>query len=385
MRKIKVLEMIDRPSLGGGQVALLSLAAHLDRERFEVFVGAKDGGPLADEARNLGLRFLPLPFKKKYRPFVVPGIRRILEKNEIDILHTHGGIAGWFGRRAALKSKTRVIVHTLHGIHYLHYRNKALGYLCILLERRLSRRSDAVIFVSEADLKKGERHGLAPEAKRILIRNGIDVAGFRETEILEKKKKELKWMLKLDPPIVGTVARLHRQKGVIDLVQAAAEIHRSSPQAKIVVVGGGPLEQALRKKAHQLGLERFFIMLEERADARELLSLFDIFVLPSLWEGLPLVLLEAAALGKPIVATNIDGVREVIREGETGLLVEPGNAGALAEAVLRLLRDRNFAAGLAERAKASIPSRFQLSRMVEETEQLYMRLFERRKSINPSN
>lgn len=192
-------------------------------------------------------------------------------------------------------------------------------------------------------------------------------------------------MLKLDPPIVGTVARLHRQKGVIDLVQAAAEIHRSSPQAKIVVVGGGPLEQALRKKAHQLGLERFFIMLGERADARELLSLFDIFVLPSLWEGLPLVLLEAAALGKPIVATNIDGVREVIREGETGLLVEPGNAGALAEAVLRLLRDRNFAAGLAERAKASIPSRFQLSRMVEETEQLYMRLFERRKSINPSN
>jgi glycosyltransferase involved in cell wall biosynthesis len=375
MRKIKVLEMIDRSSLGGGQAALLALAAHLDKERFEILISARDGGPLADEARRLGLRFLPVPFKKTFSLSMTRRIRRVLEENEIDILHTHGGIAGLLGRRASGKSKTPVVVHTLHGIHYLHYRNKALRSLSIRLERHLSRRTDAVIFVSEADLKEGERHKLAPGMKRILIKNGIDVSRFQETEIFEKAKKELKWRLKLSPPIVGTIARLHRQKGIVGLIRAAGQIHRGSPEAKIVVVGGGPLERTLRIEAQKLGLEGFFIMLGERTDARELLSLFDIFALPSLWEGLPLVLLEAAAMGKPIVATDIDGVREVIRNGETGLLVPPANPERLAEAILRLLQDRNLARRLGENAKATIPPSFTLSKMIDETEQLYLRLF----------
>jgi len=179
----------------------------------------------------------------------------------------------------------------------------------------------------------------------------------------------------LDPPIVGTVARLHRQKGIIDLMRAAGHIHRGSPEAKIVVVGGGPMERTLRIEAQKLGLQRFFVILGERREARELLSLFDVFVLPSLWEGLPLVLLEAAAMGKPIVATDIDGVREVIRDRETGLLVPPANPEKLAEAILRLLRDKDLAHKLGENAKATIPPSFTLAKMVGETEQLYLRLF----------
>ena len=375
MRRIRILEMIDRPSLGGGQAALLTLASHLDKERFEALISAGDDGPLADDARQLGLGFLPVPFKKTFSPSIASKIRRILVENEIDILHTHGGVAGLFGRRAARKSKTPVVIHTLHGIHYLHYRNKALRYLHILLERRLSRRTDAVIFVSEADLRAGEQHKLVPGAKRILIKNGIDPARFEETEVFEKTKKELKWKLKLNPPIVGTVARLHRQKGIIDLMRAAGHIHRGSPEAKIVVVGGGPLEETLRMEAQKLDLQRFFVILGERREARELLSLFDVFVLPSLWEGLPLVLLEAAAMGKPIVATDIDGVREVIQDGETGLLVPRANPEKLAEAILRLLRDKDLAHKLGENAKATIPPSFTLAKMVGETEQLYLRLF----------
>jgi glycosyltransferase involved in cell wall biosynthesis len=376
MRKIRVLEMIDRPSLGGGQAALLSLAAHLDKKRFEVLISAKDGGPLADEARNLGLRFVPVPLKKTFSLSLTRKIRRVLEENEVDILHTHGGIAGLFGRRAARKGKTPVVVHTLHGIHYLHYRNKALRYFSILLERRFSRLTDATIFVSEADLGQGKRYKLVPGEKMVLIRNGIDSSRFQETETSEKAKKELKWRLKLDPPIVGTVARLHRQKGIRDLMRAAGQIHRGSPEVKIVVVGGGPLERALRKEAQKLGLERFFVMLGERPDAHALCSLFDIFVLPSLWEGLPLALLEAAAMGKPIVATDIDGVREVIQDGQTGILVPPGNPEKLAQAVLRLLQNKDLAHKLGENARTTILGAFTLSRMIEETEQLYLRLYQ---------
>lgn len=366
--------MIDKPSLGGGQAALLSLASHLDRERFEVFVGANERGPLADEACNLGLGYLPLPFGKKPGLSAVRKISRALRDSGIEILHTHGGVAGLFGRLAAGRKHRPVVVHTLHGIHYLHYRNKLLRFLYVRLERYLSRRTDAVIFVSEADFQAGRRYSLAPAAKSVLIKNGIDLSRFRETESLEKATKELRWKLKLEPPIVGTVARLHRQKGIIFLLRAAAEIHRSAPQAKIVVVGGGPQEQSLRKNAQELGLDRFFIMLGERTDARELLSLFDVFVLPSLWEGLPLVVLEAAAWGKPMVATDIDGVREVLRNGETGLLVPPANPAKLAQAVLRLLENKNYASGLGERARTTIPPRFQLSAMVEQTQTLYLKL-----------
>lgn len=134
MRKIRVLEMIDKPSLGGGQAALLSLASHLDRERFEILVGAKDGGPLADQSRHLGLEFLPLPFKNKLGFSAVPKIKQALSDHGIDILHTHGGIAGLYGRLAAGKKRRPFVVHTLHGIHYLHYRNRLLRDLSVRLK-----------------------------------------------------------------------------------------------------------------------------------------------------------------------------------------------------------------------------------------------------------
>ena len=374
MRKIKVLEMIDKPFLGGGQVHLLSLARSLDQDRFEVFVSARGGGPLEDEVKRVGLRFLPIPLSKKMSRKNVGDIRLVLQQNEIDILHTHGGVAGFFGRRAATKAGTPVIVHTLHGIHYLHYRNPLLKFLYILQERHFSRRTDAVIFVSDADIEMGKKHRLVPEGKRRLIKNGVDIRSLIHSEELGQKKEDLRVKFELSPPVIGTVARLHRQKGILYLLRAAKEIHGRHPEATIVVVGGGPLEESLRRQAAKLELGRNFLMLGERTDAREILSLFDIFVLPSLWEGLPLVLIEAAALGKPMIATDIDGVREVIRNGENGILVPPRDPAKLAESVIRLIEDPSLATKLGVNAEKEIPHLFPLSRMVEKTQQLYLEL-----------
>jgi glycosyltransferase involved in cell wall biosynthesis len=147
------------------------------------------------------------------------------------------------------------------------------------------------------------------------------------------------------------VARLHRQKGLVYLIRAAGRIFNGAPAARIVVVGGGPLEKALQKEIARRGLEGRFHLLGERADSARILSLLDIFVLPSLWEGLPYVLLEAASFGKPIVATAIDGVTEVLQDGQTGLLVPPADSGSLASAVLRLLKDHQLAAELGRSAR----------------------------------
>jgi glycosyltransferase involved in cell wall biosynthesis len=377
MEKLRICQMIDRPSLGGGQTALLLLAENLDHQLFEVFVCSASKGPLVEEVQSRGLTHIPVSLSKAFRLRTVKSIAAALEKNRIQILHTHGGIAGFYGRWAARRIRTPVIVHTLHGIHYLHYRNPLLKRLYVLQERIFLRFTDGLILVSQADLSQAKKHKFCPENKMFVIPNGVDLKLDRNAQDIQKKR--LAWGWEREQPVIGTVARLHRQKGVFYLVKAAKKVLSAFPSAKIVVVGEGPLGQKLRKKTGKIGLEGRLLFLGERKDAAELISLFDVFVLPSLWEGLPFVLVEAAALGKPIIATAVDGVTEIIEDGKTGVLVSPKDPQALADAIIRLLQDKDGASRLAERAKAIIPARFPLRRMVAQTQNLYLELFARKK------
>jgi glycosyltransferase involved in cell wall biosynthesis len=373
MSRIRVLEMIDRPFLGGGQAIVLSLARGLDRDRFEPLVCARGGGPLEEEIRRAGIRFVSAPFEGKYSFGLTRTISGIIRGEKPDIVHTHGGIAGLYGRMAARRAGVGAIVHTIHGIHYLHYRNLALRAVYADLERHCSKFTDAVVFVSEADAAAGRRLRLARPPKIRLVRNGIDCAGL-QTEEFRRRAEALRASLPAGSPLIGTVARLHRQKGVIYFLRAAAEILARHPQGRVIVAGGGELEPELRREARAIGLDRRLVLLGERSDARELLACLDVFVLPSLWEGLPLVLIEAAALGKPIVATDIDGSREIITDGETGLLVPPADPTALTAAILRLLAAPALAAGLGARARLAIPPRFTRETMIGGYEEIYTAL-----------
>ncbi len=374
MKRLRVLEMIDKPSLGGGQAVLLALARNLDRGRFDVSVCAGGGGPLEEEVRALGLNYLQARFEKKPSSLSGRALVRLLAAGRFDILHTHGGIAGLFGRRAAKKAGIPVVVHTLHGIHYLHYRNPILRRLYISLERAMSAGTSAVVCVSEADLAAARRHRLAPADRLRLVRNGV--ASFGPDSEAERLRRigELRRHLTSQSSLIGTVARLHRQKGVEYFIRAAPAVLKKHPEATFVVVGGGPWEARIKAETARLGLGDRMILAGERTDALDWLSLFDVFVLPSLWEGLPLVLIEAAILGRPIVATDIDGSREIIRDGETGLLVPPADPKALAGAVLRLLDDPSLARRLGEASRKDIPPVYSLERMIAETERLYLDL-----------
>ncbi len=370
MEKIRVMEMIDRPGLGGGQTALLLLAESLDRDAFDVFVCSGGEGPLSNETRKKGLVFVTAPLDKKLGIRSGKSIASLLEEWKIDVLHTHGGVAGLHGRTAARSAGTRAVVHTLHGIHYLHYRNPLLRRLYVQLERRYSRFTDRLILVCQSDLRQARRFRLAPEQKMRVVLNGTSVPPHPGTERLSRLRSELGWMP--GRPVVGTVARLHRQKGIIHLLRAGKRILQAVPESLIAIVGDGPQAEMLKRQADRLGLGQNCLFLGAREETHPLMALFDVFVLPSLWEGLPFVLVEAAALGKPIVATAVDGVPEVLEDGRTGLLVPPGDPGALAEAVIRLFRDRDEAGRLGENAKSLVPSRFPLRRMVEQTQNLYL-------------
>jgi glycosyltransferase involved in cell wall biosynthesis len=376
MERLRVGQMIDRASLGGGQTALALLAENLDPELFEVTVFSAGGGPLVEEVRGRGLTHVAVPLSKTLSVGTVGRVAAALKENRIQILHTHGGIAGFYGRWGARRSGTAVVVHTLHGIHYLHYRNPLLRRLHILQERILCRSTDALILVCQADLGLARKHSLCPVEKMFVIPNGLDLKPVGSAE----KRREMRLKLGWDPeqPVIGTVARLHRQKGVVYLIRAAEKVLASLPGARIVVVGEGPLGRKLRHLAERMSLGDRLVFLGERRDAVELISVFDVFVLPSLWEGLPFVLVEAAALEKPIVATAVDGITEIIEDGKTGRLVPPGNAGELADAIIRLLQNREGAFRLAERARALVPARFPLRRMVEQTQNLYLELYRRK-------
>ncbi len=376
MSRLRVLEMIDKPSLGGGQTAILLLAGGLDRDSFEVLVCSGKDGPLAAEVQKLGLPHVPAAFDRRHWRESIGELRRILRDESIDVLHTHGGVAGFFGRWAASQAKTPVVVHTLHGIHYLHYRNFLLKRLLIGLERDFSRLTDWVILVSDEDRRAAAAHRLALEEKLVVIKNGIDLRNLPSAEDARRRRQELG--LSEGLPVVGTVARLHRQKGVIYLVRAAARLRKEFPEIRVVCAGGGPLEAKVRGEVRRLGLEPSVLLLGETSQALATLAALDVFVLPSLWEGLPFVLIEAAALGKPIVATDVEGNREVLTPGETGLLVRPADPGALAAAISRLLKDTSLSGRLSEQAGRLIPPRFTLDRMIRETGELYVGVWKRK-------
>jgi len=375
MTGVRVLEMIDKPFLGGGQVTVLTLARGLDREIFEVIVASEEGGPLVDELEKMGIRHVPVKLGKYLGLSAARTIAELLRDNAVDILHTHGGIAGLYGRLAARKAGTPAVVHTVHGIHYLHYRNPAAKRAFIALERRLSRFTDAVVFVSAADMEKAVRLRLALPPKARIIRNGVTPIARERLRDPAAVRAELGAVGK---PLVVAVSRLHRQKGVEFLLRAVPLVRAEIPDVRVVVAGGGPLAKRLGTELKALRIVDNAALIGERKDALDILAAADLFVLPSLWEGLPYVLVEAAALGKPIVATDIDGVREVIRSGATGVLVPPRDPGALAASILLLLKDKAFADSLGAAARAEIPPKFSIERMMGETESLYLEVLSRK-------
>ncbi|MFW6123726.1 MAG: glycosyltransferase family 4 protein [Acidobacteriota bacterium] len=369
MRKIKVLEVIDKTFLGGGQKNLLSLIDYLDKDKFDVSVCSNPQGCLVDEVRRRGASHYPVPMPKRFQKKSIKEIETVLRKNKFDIIHTHGGVAGFYGRWAARKLVRLAVVHTLHGIHYLNYKNVFIKYVYVFLEKIFSRFTDAVIFVSRADKKKGRKFKLAPTEKMKLIENGIDFQWLESQSMNQNKEHKMR-----KGPVIGTVARLHRQKNIPLLIKAGAKMRERCSGLKILVVGDGPLQKKLKRLNKKLGTTDMIHFLGERKDIPSLISGMDVFVLPSLWEGLPYVLLEAASFKKPVVGTDVDGIREMIKNEKTGILVSPKNPKELAEAVLRLLKNREEAEKMGEDFYRSMREKYSLSSMVHKAEELYISL-----------
>lgn len=357
--------MIDDASVGGGQKHVLWLAENVNKRQFEVAVACEGEGYLVEELEKRKITHYPLRMSNIPDPAAFLRCRALMKEFKPDIVHTHGGTAGVTGRMVAGTYRGVKIVHTYHGIHYIHDERWLRRSLFRTLESALLHVTDRTICVAQQDVETGVREGIVDRAKTVVIRNGIDPSPFEG-----KRPRRLP-----KSPLIGTIGRLHPQKGHRFLLEVAAELAREHPSPRFLIIGEGELRGELERQAETLGVAGHVTFAGARTDVPAQLRDMDMFVLPSLWEGLPYVLLEAMAAGLPIVASGVDGVKEVLRDGVNALLVAPGDPSELRAGIERLLADSRLRNRLAENARKTVREQFSIGRMIKDTEDVYRSLF----------
>jgi glycosyltransferase involved in cell wall biosynthesis len=292
-------------------------------------------------------------------------LRRALALDRIDVLHMHLFGATLHGTLAAQPIEGLARVVSLHS-------DREDNLLQRLAYPMLFAASHAVVGVSDdASRKMLQRYSDLRE-KLVTIPNGIDTAAFDRPANRSRLLESL--ALPANACVIGTVGRLSREKAHDVLLQAFKDVRAVCPEAFLVIVGEGDLREPLVRQAADLGVDGSVRFLGARTDVPELLQVMDVFALSSLWEGLPLVLLEAMAAGVPVVSTRVGGIPEVIRHERDGLLVPPSDAGLLAAALVRVLTAPSFADGLQQSAAAIVKARYRIEDVASRHESVYARV-----------
>jgi glycosyltransferase involved in cell wall biosynthesis len=299
-------------------------------------------------------------------------IYRFIKRNNIDIVHTHSSKAGILGRCAARFARVNFIIHTVHGWSFNDYQPGFIRYIFIGLERLAAQFTHKLIVVSYYDKQKGLINRIGREDKYIIIRYGIDYTEFF------KKDQKIKEELGIDNAdlVVTMISCLKPQKSPQDFVKLAFLVNRVQPDIKFLLVGDGILRRRTQELIDSFNLEKCVILTGWRRDICRILSATDVFVLTSLWEGLPIVVLEAAASSIPAVATHTGGIAEAISDGKTGFLIPSRNLKLMSERLALLLKDESLRRQMGENAKNKLGPKFMLTNMVKDTQNLYDSLFE---------
>lgn len=345
--KVRVLTVITRLTIGGDTNVVLDIVEHLQRQPdFESHLAV---GPVPANEVDLThwayQRQLPTTVIPHLRNQIEPltnlralaELRALIKRGHYDIVHTHSSVAGVVGRLAAWSAGVPVLVHHVHGWGLRPDMSPRVQWLYLTLERLCARLTDRLIAVSRPTMEKGLAHGIGQPEQFALIYNGIQLEKFRQPV----DEKQLRVQLGLHPTakLVGMIGRLDQQKNPLDFIRAAARVVEAYPQVQFLIAGEGTLRPECERLIQELQLQEHFLLLGFRSDIEKIVPLLTVSAMSSLWEGLPVVFQEVMSAGKPIVATNVDGARDVVTDGETGYLVTPHQPQEMAERILQLLRN----------------------------------------------
>jgi glycosyltransferase involved in cell wall biosynthesis len=326
--------------------------------------------------QRAGFKVRPTLLRRELHPLydalALQQLVQVIRLTRPDIVHTHSSKAGFLGRLAARRCGVPAIVHTPNGLYFLGQANPTKRRFYLALERLAARWSDVVIATSASERDELLRWRVAPPDRIVLIENGVEAN--RLPADVDREAQRATYGIAPDTLLVGTLARATEQKNPLLFVRAAALLAARFPHVLFMWIGDGDLLDAARQEANVLGISERCRFLGHRDDGSSLLAMFDLFWLPSQYEGLPLALLEAMALSIPVIATDVVGNRDVVISEQSGLLVPPDNATALAEATTRLLTQPGYAAALGRGARARLLERFTVQQMVARTAHVYERV-----------
>ncbi|MGE5417630.1 MAG: glycosyltransferase family 4 protein [Acidobacteriota bacterium] len=372
MKPIKVLHVIGGGEIGGAERHVLMLLELLDQDHFQTELLCLCQGPFAELTRNQGIPTHEIVMKHKLDLNTVEPIRQLIRTNEYDLIHTHGTRANLVARMAA-KKENKPVVTTFHSVLRFDYQSRWEAFTAKLLTRLTNNKSDHFIAISQAIKQDLYEMGIKPNQMDVIY-NGLDTSRLTPESTPGEVRKAFN--IPSGRFTIGSIGRLHPVKGHSYLLLAVKELTVRFPDILLLLVGEGPERQALEEQVYELEIERNVIMTGFYPNVSDIYPVIDLLCLPSIMEGMGLVLLEAMYFGVPVVATKVGGIPEVVINGEDGLLVPPADHLALAQAIEQIMSDPNIAVSIVANGHQRVDE-FRVEKMAQQTENVYRKTLEK--------
>jgi glycosyltransferase involved in cell wall biosynthesis len=351
-------------------------------------VAISSPGPEVATVERERITHYAVPLSRKITPMkdliALARLILLMRRHRFHIIHTHNPKPGLIGQLAARLAGVPIVVNTIHGFYFTNHTHPWLRRLFIFLEKVAASCSDIIWSQNQEDIETAVREGICPAGKIHYLGNGIDLDRFDRRQISDDCLLQKKHELKLAPgvPVVGFVGRLVTEKGVHDLMQAAVLVRQAIPAVRFLIVGATDSsskgDAITAEVVYQYGLESNCIFTGQRHDMPELYAVMDLFVLPSHREGLPRAPMEASAMEVPCVVTDVRGCREVVFHERNGLLVPLQDVEALAEAIMRLLLDKELAQRLGRNGRTVAENHFDERVVFEKVKSTYAHLLQQK-------
>jgi len=336
---IKILYILEATS-GGTQKHVIDIAKSIDKSKFQIDIiySTHRNKHFIEESSGIFNRLYGLPIQRSASfsdVLNILRIRKIIKQNNYNIVHCHSTKAGFVGRLAAFFSRHPNVIYSPHGFMFCDTRIKLKRQLYLYMEKYLGYLTNKLIAVSGSERDLAIQHHIVPNKKIITLYNSIDPAEYEDFSYQNRIPNKL--LNSSEEIILGTVGRLYYQKDPITLIKSFKIINTKFPNTKLYIVGDGPLENECIALINELKLESKIILAGYQKNSKQYYEIFDIFLLSSHYEGLPYALLEAMMMGIPAVGTDVVGIKDLIKDGETGYLVPEGNYEELASKVIKIL------------------------------------------------
>jgi glycosyltransferase involved in cell wall biosynthesis len=376
--KIPVIHIITRLAIGGAQENTI-LTVSLTRKDifYSMIISGSEKYPegnLLEEVARRNIphhvnKFLIRPINLIMDTFCMLSLIRGITKMKGLIVHTHSSKAGILGRCAAKVAGSRIIIHTVHGWSFNDWMPKPKRSLYVFLERFAAKYSDRIICVTKRDIEKGLKEKIGERRQYVVIRSGFDVGIFRNRN---RSVEEIKRELGIPPGkmVVGTVGRFSVQKDLGTFVRVAEQVCKKRNDVVFAIVGDGELRSEIENLVSRCGLEKKVLLLGAHRNVERIFWTFDVFLLTSLWEGLPKVIPQAMASGVPVVATAVDGVKEIVQHEENGLLSQPKDVKRLVDHTMAFIDNPKLRDEVVRNAR-EVVDEFDAKIMVARIENLY--------------